>query len=170
VVAGRPDYCPDCGGALTDVEREGRARRYCAACDRVVYRNPGPAADAAVVDGDRALLVRRAAPPDAGAWAIPGGYLERDEPPRTAAVRELREETGVRAAPADLRFVDTSLEELTDRYLLVLRYAVERGATSGGPRPGSDAAEARFWSLESLDAAGEPLRVTHRPALERLLG
>lgn len=169
MVTRRPDFCPDCGAALGDVEREGRTRRYCPDCARVVYRTPAPAADVAVVDDDRALLVRRAVPPDVGAWAIPGGYLEHDEPPRTAAVRELREETGVRADPGDLRFVGTVLESLPDRHLLVLRYAVERGATTGEPRPGSDAAAARFWSLDALDDADEPVQDTHRGTLDDLL-
>lgn len=169
MVARRPDYCPDCGAGLTDVEREGRTRRYCPDCARIVYRNPVPAADVAVLDGDRALLVRRAVPPDAGAWAVPGGYLEHDEAPRAAAVRELREETGLRADPDALRLVDTVREPLADRHLLVIRYAVDRAETSGDPRPGSDAAAARFWSLAALDDADEPLRDTHRPTLERLL-
>lgn len=169
MVTRRPDYCPDCGAALTDVEREGRTRRYCPDCVRVVYRNPAPAADVAVLDGDRALLVRRAVAPAAGAWAIPGGFLEHDEAPRTAAVRELREETGIRVDPDDLRLVDTVSESLPDRHLLVVRYAVDRARATGDPSPGSDAAAARFWSLPDLDDAGEPLRDTHRPTLERLL-
>lgn len=169
MVTRRPDYCPDCGAALTDVEREGRPRRYCPDCARVVYRNPAPAADVAVLDGDRALLVRRTVPPDVGAWAIPGGFLEHDEPPRAAAVRELREETGVRTDPSALRLVDTAFEPRRDRHLLVVRYAVDWEDASGEPRPGSDAAATRFWSLSDLGAAGERLRETHRPTLERLL-
>ena len=47
-----------------------------------------------VVDGS-ILLVRRARPPQAGHWSVPGGHLEPDETPQEGAVRELAEETGL---------------------------------------------------------------------------
>jgi 8-oxo-dGTP diphosphatase len=42
----------------------------------------------------RVLMVRRRNEPYAGCWALPGGFLEIDEPIETAARRELCEETG----------------------------------------------------------------------------
>ena len=50
-------------------------------------------ADALVQDdGGRVLLVRRS---DDGRWAMPGGWVEPDETPVEAAVRETLEETGL---------------------------------------------------------------------------
>jgi ADP-ribose pyrophosphatase YjhB (NUDIX family) len=38
-----------------------------------------------------------------GAWSLPGGGLHGSEDPRTAAVREVREEIGIDIAGADMR-------------------------------------------------------------------
>lgn len=56
---------------------------------------PIPAALGIVAREGRLLLVRRANPPDAMYWGFPGGHIEPGETLLSAAVRELREETGV---------------------------------------------------------------------------
>ena len=38
-------------------------------------------------------------------YSLPGGYVHRGETGRDAAIRELLEETGIRAAPSDLRIL-----------------------------------------------------------------
>ncbi len=45
----------------------------------------------------RVLLAERAVPPGAGCFSLPGGLVESGEPLREAALRELREETGIEA-------------------------------------------------------------------------
>jgi len=55
----------------------------------------------------KVLLVRRAYPPGAGKWSIPGGHVELGEDLVEAATRELKEETGVEAEPVGVVNVDT---------------------------------------------------------------
>jgi 8-oxo-dGTP diphosphatase len=62
------------------------------------YPRPALTADAIVVSNEanpRVLLIRRKYPPFEGSWALPGGFVNAEEPLEPAARRELREETGL---------------------------------------------------------------------------
>ncbi len=74
---------------------------------RVVYTSDYPifsvTVDAVVLaPGRRVLLVERARAPYAGRLAFPGGFVDIEEDLVDAAVRELREETGVQVEPGQL--------------------------------------------------------------------
>ncbi|MDG7016273.1 MAG: NUDIX hydrolase [Nitrososphaerota archaeon] len=56
---------------------------------------PLVAVSALVHRGGRALLVRRARPPNAGRWALPGGLVELGETLEAALLREVKEEAGI---------------------------------------------------------------------------
>lgn len=148
--------CPVCGTDLDVRTIEGRPRDYCSSCERVHYHNPIPCAGVLVVDDDRLLLIERSEPPDVGAWSLPAGFLERDEPPEWAAIRELREETNVRADADDLELHETAFVDRPDgRTVLVVVYTVPVGLTIGTIRAGSDAESAEFWHLDRLLADDE---------------
>ena len=59
---------------------------------------------------ERVLLVRRKYPPAKGKWSVPGGHVKLGEPLYAAAIRELKEETGVEAEPVGVVNIDEMVE------------------------------------------------------------
>ncbi|WP_323766257.1 NUDIX hydrolase [Marinovum sp.] len=108
---------------------------------------------AVLVEGDRVLLVCRAAhKPDAGLWGFPGGHVEPGETVHAAAVRELMEETCLSATPVEtLTHLDLIRHDaggaLLFHYLLV---AVRCSGASGRLTAGDDAAEAAWHPVEAV--------------------
>jgi len=155
MIAVDPDYCPLCGAAVEHRRIDGRERAYCPGCERVLWRNAVPAAGVAVVDGDRVCCIRRATHPAEGAWAIPGGHPEYDEPLLVGAARELREETGLSVDPTELAVVDTGYAPGPERNHVGVQFAVEREATTGQLRPGKEAADVAFLTPDEYDEREE---------------
>ena len=62
------------------------------------YPHPAVAADCAIFGFDgrkvQILLIKRGNYPYEGFWAVPGGFVNMDETTESAAIRELKEETG----------------------------------------------------------------------------
>ncbi len=59
---------------------------------------PPNAASVALLRAGQVLLIQRAKAPWEGAWSLPGGRLEAGETAEDCAIRELREELGIRVA------------------------------------------------------------------------
>lgn len=73
----------------------GATRRVCPVCDYIHFRDPKVAAVTFVQRDRQVLLVQRRMNPARGKWALPAGYVDADEDPRLAAIRETHEETGL---------------------------------------------------------------------------
>ncbi len=114
---------------------------------------PVVATIATVFRDGNVLLVRRANPPDVGKWGFPGGKVDLGECLKDAAIRELFEETGVRAtAQRVFTAVDAFDHDengvVRHHYVLV---AVLCTWVSGEPIAGDDALEARWFPLQALE-------------------
>jgi len=142
------NFCARCGQALEDAFVFGRVRRVCPACGLVVFRDHKVAAAALVEDAaGRVLLVRRAWDPQRGYWSLPAGFVDEDESPPEAALRECREETGLTLVAPEL-FMALYGREHARGADIVLVY---RGRISDGVLTAADdAAEAAFFPLEAL--------------------
>lgn len=90
-------FCPRCGNPLDSrVLRAGDPPRLvCSACAFVVFLDPKVAAGVVFFYDGGVLLVQRAIHPSYGKWVFPGGYVDRGETPECAALREVREESGL---------------------------------------------------------------------------
>ncbi len=60
-------------------------------------------ADAIVVCSGHVLVIERKINPGKGLFALPGGFIRQNEFIEDAAIRELREETGIRLNPNEIR-------------------------------------------------------------------
>ncbi|GAA0434601.1 NUDIX hydrolase [Acrocarpospora corrugata] len=96
-------HCSYCGTAFAPDQPWPRA---CADCGNTSYRNPLPVAVILLPVDEGLLVQRRDIEPRRGELALPGGFIEVGESWQEAAVRELREETGVRTDVAGVRLFD----------------------------------------------------------------
>jgi 8-oxo-dGTP diphosphatase len=111
---------------------------------------PVPAVGVVCLRGDDVLLIRRGRAPRQGEWSLPGGRIEPGERAMDAALRELREETGVEAEVTGLLDVVDGLFPEAGRHYVLIDYAARW--LSGEPVAGDDAMEARFVALDQVDA------------------
>jgi 8-oxo-dGTP diphosphatase len=143
-------FCPACQAKLTPMIEDNNHLMFCRDCGGKYYTNPLPSAVALVRDvrGD-ILLVKRGVEPGVGKWALPSGFIEENELPEQAAVRELLEETGIQGRIQRLVGVYTEPTKLYGNVLLV---AYELTIAGGRIRAGSDCREAKFYPVNRLPA------------------
>jgi ADP-ribose pyrophosphatase YjhB (NUDIX family) len=88
-------YCLECGTSLDFRLLDGRNREVCGKCGWVYYPQLKVGVGVLVERDGRLLLLQRAHEPWKGMWNLPAGYVEVDENPRDAAMREVLEESGL---------------------------------------------------------------------------
>lgn len=104
-------------------------------------------------DAGQVLLIRRANPPRAGQWSLPGGKVERGETLEGALRREIREETGLEIEILGLagvaEIVDDGPSGGNGRHYVLIDYAAR--ILSGTARAASDAREATWFDYSELE-------------------
>lgn len=113
-------YCPICATPLVRQTLAERERGSCPACGWVHWDNPTPVVAALIEYDGRILLARNRAWPEK-MFALVTGFLERDETPRQAIVREVAEETSLATRSATL----IGVYEFARKNEVIMAYHVE---------------------------------------------
>ncbi|MBJ6724330.1 nucleotide triphosphate diphosphatase NUDT15 [Geomesophilobacter sediminis] len=138
-------FCPMCGSALPSNSQHPENRPHCPECDWVHYRNPAPGVVILITEGDLVLLGRRAQSSfAAGAWCLPGGFIEYGENFLTAAVRETREETGL---DVEICSIVSVVSNFLAAHLHTLVVVLRARILGGTAVPGDDIEELRWFPL-----------------------
>ena len=104
---------------------------------------PIRSAGAVVFRGGDVLLIRRGRPPFRGHWSIPGGKVDHGEALEAGVLREVLEETGVRARVLGLIDLFEALPGTpTEPHFVMADYACEH--VEGEPVAGDDAMDAEY--------------------------
>jgi ADP-ribose pyrophosphatase YjhB (NUDIX family) len=125
----------------------GRTRRVCSECGFVHFQDPKVGAGVLAEHEGKVVLVRRAVVPALGSWCLPSGFVEYDEAPDEAAVRECLEETGLEVQLTGLFEVSRYMNDSRGPGILILY----RGQVVGGElRPGDDASQVALFGPNDL--------------------
>lgn len=135
------------------------------------YDYPRPAVSVDMVvfregdDGREILLILRKNDPFKGRWAIPGGFVEEDEPLEKAAARELEEETGLTRVRLEQFgvFGDPKRDPRGRTISIAYRGTVGKRAKVKG---GDDASAAAWHRLDKLPSLAFDHKKIIRHALE----
>jgi 8-oxo-dGTP diphosphatase len=110
-------------------------------------------ASIAVFKGRSVLLVKRARPPFAGLWSLPGGKTDGAEAPRETACRELMEETGIEAEVKGIVDIAWIAADEENGAPVTYRLTVFYGRHTGGSlKAGGDTEAAEWVHLDEIEA------------------
>ena len=141
-------YCNFCGKKLGTDFLDEKERQVCENCKEIYYENPLPVASVVLANKDRdVLLVKRANEPFRDMWCLPIGFAETGESIEAAALRELKEETGVTGKIIQLVDVSSHKNPLYGE-LLVVTFEAEK--IDGIETAGDDASECRYFPIMNL--------------------
>ncbi len=156
-----PRFCSSCGCPISNKKIDGRNRNFCTECGHIAYENPLPVAATIVCNNeDEILLIQRGNHPMRGMWCLPCGFAETDEEICEAALRELKEETGLSGKECTLVDVSNTRNFFYGNLLMVTYHIT---FIKGTLQTGDDAMDARYFPTKDMPVLAFP---SHEKALE----
>ena len=150
-------FCTQCGHTMEERPKYGRLRPVCPACGHIHFIDPKVAAAVLVEQGGKVLLTRRAGDPQKGLWVTPGGFVDFDEDPKQAAIRECEEETGLKVEVVELMDVISGVGHVGGASMVIFY----RARIVGGTLAANDDADIVGWfgPDELPELAFEPTKI-----------
>lgn len=138
-------YCPLC---KTELTRNERGQQICLSCRYKNYDSPVPAVTGLVIYEGKVVLVQRNTPPFVGEWCMPCGYINANEDPAQALIREVREETGLLIRPTQVVMVANPAAMGIGDNQIVIHYLTE--VIGGELRAGDDAKNVGLFNTVNM--------------------
>jgi len=154
-------FCVNCGAPLVVRTIEGRELEVCLNDSYVLWRDPKVSAAVVVEQEGGIVLGKRSIEPGYGLWCLPGGFVNDDEDPARAAVRECMEEINAEVELTGLLGV-YHVPKTTASSIIGIAYrgkVADGAAISAGP----EMLEVRVFAPDSLPEIAFP---SHRAVLD----
>ncbi len=120
---------------------------HCSNCGFIQFTNPSPTAGVIAIKDNKIVMIKRGRQPALGKWSFPSGFIEVNESPEEAALRELEEEAGVTGEI--LGHIGTYYEK-SEVYgdLIIVMYLVQ--ITGGELVAGDDAVDVKLFKKDDV--------------------
>jgi ADP-ribose pyrophosphatase len=134
---------------------------------------PRVAVGAVVLHQGQVLLVLRGQAPSKDMWAIPGGRVELGETIKSAAEREVLEETGLQVIAGEVTYtfdvIDRDPEGRIRYHYVILDLLAEPIDPTQPLAAADDARDVRWFTLDEINELTLPISVPTRKLLNRLM-
>lgn len=139
-------FCPVCGYPFrsSKLKINEPRRPVCPSCSFVLYLDPKVVACSILEIDKKIVLLKRSINPRKGKWVMPGGYVDRGEEVKVAAIRETEEECGVKTRINKLLGVYSYPGQVPVVIVYLAQYI------SGDLIPGDETLEANLFSQRQI--------------------
>ena len=140
---------------------------------RVYPDAPRVAVGAVVIHQSKVLLILRNQAPAKDMWAIPGGSVELGETMKSAAEREVMEETGLQVRAGDVVYtfdaIHTDAQGRVQYHYVIVDLLAEALDPDQPLRPADDVRDAAWFTLADLANPELPISPTTYELLQSIM-